>query len=70
MPGYKANCSLRVTTATRLFQVGVEDQLIMSRTGHKSQDGVHTYKRVSEEECQQVSSVLYSAMNCNEESPH
>ena len=29
-----------------LFQAGVEEQLIMSRTGHQSLDGVRTYKRV------------------------
>ena len=38
-----------------LFQAGVEEQLIMSRTGHQSLDGVRTYKRVPEEQCQQVS---------------
>ena len=59
-----------MTTATWLFQAGVEEQLIMSRTGHQSLDGVRTYKRVSEEQCQQVSSVLNSATNCMEESPH
>ena len=66
MSGYKTNHSLRVTTAM-LFQAGVEEQLIMSRTGHQSLDGVRTYKRVPEE---QVSSVLNSATNCMEESPH
>ena len=50
-----------------LFQAGVEEQLIMSHTGHQSLDGVRTYKRVPEE---QVSSVLNSATNCMEESPH
>ena len=46
--GYKTNYSLRVTAATRLFNSGVEEQLIMSRTGHRSIEGVRTYKRVSE----------------------
>ena len=31
--GYKTNHSLRATTATRLFQKGVEEQLIMSKCG-------------------------------------
>ena len=66
MSGYKTNHSLRVTTAT-LFQAGVEEQLIMSCTGHQSLDGVRTYKRMPEEQCQQVSS---AATNCMEESPH
>ena len=34
--GFKTNHSLRVTTATRLFQSGVDEQLIMARTGHRS----------------------------------
>ena len=42
----------------------------MSRTGHLSLDGVRMYKRVPKEQCQQVSSVLNSATNCMEESPH
>ena len=42
----------------------------MSRTCHQSLDRVRTYKRVSEKQCQQVSSVLNSATNCMEESPH
>ena len=66
MSGYKTNHSLRETTAI-LFQAGVEEQLIMSRTSHQSLDGVRMYKRVPEE---QVSSVLNSATNCMEESPH
>ena len=38
--GYKTNHSLRVTSATRLFQNGIDEQLIMSNTGHRSVDGV------------------------------
>lgn len=38
--GYKTNHSLRATTATRLYQAGVDEQLIMERTGHRSLDGV------------------------------
>ena len=34
--GYKTNHSLRVTAATRLFKSGVDEQLIMSMTGHRS----------------------------------
>ena len=43
--GFKTNHSLRVTTvttATRSFQSGVDEQLIMARTGHRSIEGVHT----------------------------
>ena len=44
--GCKTNHSLRVTTATCLFQKGMEEQLIMSWTGHRSVEGVWTYKRI------------------------
>ena len=37
--------------------IWVEEQLIMSRTGHQSLDGMRKYKRIPEEQCQQVSSV-------------
>ena len=39
--GYKTNYSLRVTTATRLHTCtsGVDEQLVMERTGHRSPDG-------------------------------
>ncbi len=56
--GYKTNHSLRVTAATRLFRSGVDEQIIMNVTGHQSVDGVRAYKRMSEEQYQDVSSVL------------
>ena len=61
--GFKTTHSLRVTTATRLFQSGVEEQLIMSRTGHHSIEGIRTYKRISEEQKLALSSVLNNATN-------
>ena len=42
--GYRTNHSL---CATRLYQCGVEEQLIMKRTGHCSLEGVRSYKRTS-----------------------
>ena len=41
--GRKTNHSLRATTAARLFQAGLDEQLIMERTGHHSTDGVRSY---------------------------
>ena len=41
--GFKTNHSLRVTSATRLFQSGVDEQLIMGRTGHRSIAWWHTH---------------------------
>ncbi len=61
--GFKTNHSLRVSNATRLFQSGVDEQLIMTRTGHRSVQGVRTYKRVSEDQKQALSSVLNAATN-------
>ena len=37
--GHKTNHSLRVTTATKLYEKGVPEQLIMERTGHRSVEG-------------------------------
>ena len=65
--GYKTNHSLRVTTATRLFQNGVDEQLIMACTGHRSL-GVRTYKRVGDDQKQAVSNILNAATNGEEPS--
>ena len=64
--GYKTNHSLGVTTATRLFQKGVEEQLIMSRTGHRSVEGVRTYKRIGDEQREMLSDILNEATNGEE----
>ena len=42
--GYKTNHSLRATTTTRLYEKGVDEQQIMERTGHRSLEGVRSYK--------------------------
>ena len=39
--GYKTNHSLRATAATRLYSSGVDEQLVMERTGHHSIEGVY-----------------------------
>ncbi len=56
--GYKTNHSLRVSTATRLYASGTDEQLIMERTGHRSIDGVRTYKRTAPEQQIALSDVL------------
>ena len=56
--GYKTNHSLRATNATRLYTSGADEQLIMERTGHRSIDGVRTYKRTSNEQQVILSDVL------------
>ena len=45
--GHFTNHSLCATTATRLFEAKVDEQLIMQRTGHTS-TAVRSYKRVGE----------------------
>ena len=59
--GYKTNYSLRATAATRLYQSGVDEQLVMERTGHCSLEGVCSYKRISDTQCQALSNML----NCS-----
>lgn len=61
--GYITNHSLRVTAATRLFQKGVDEQLIMARTGHRSTDGIRTYKRVSADQQKALSDILNNPTN-------
>ena len=56
--GFKTNHSLRATTATRLYQAGVDEQLIMERTGHHSIDGVRSYKRTNAEQQENLSDIL------------
>ena len=43
--GFITNYSLHATAATRLYESGVNEQLIMERTGHRSLEGVRSYKR-------------------------
>ena len=48
---------------TRLFHSGVDEQSIMSSTGHRSLEGVRAYKRVSDDQKEQVSTVLNDTIN-------
>ena len=56
--GFRTNHSLRATSATRLFNAGADEQLIMERTGHRSVDGVRSYKRTSDQLTEDVSDIL------------
>ena len=58
IPGYRTNHSLRATAATRLYNAGVEEQQVMERTGHRSLDGVRTYKRTSMQQKEALSDIL------------
>jgi len=58
IPGYFTNHSLRVTAATRLYDAEVDEATMMDRTGHRSVEGIRTYKRASEKLRQLSSNVL------------
>ena len=60
--GYFTNHSLRATTATRLFEARVDEQLIMQQTGHTS-NAVRSYKRVGEKLRALTSDVLNGRTN-------
>ena len=59
--GYMTNHSLRATTTNRLYQSGVDEQLIMERTGHRSVEGVRCYKRTSDAQREALSDILNGA---------
>ena len=56
--GYYTNHSLRRTAATRLFRAGVDEHLIILRTGHSTSSGVRAYKTVTEQLKEVTSNVL------------
>ena len=58
LQGHYTNHSLRATAATRIFEAGVDKQLIIKGTGHSTTAGVRSYKRIGEK---LTSDVLNSA---------
>jgi integrase len=56
--GHYSNHSLRATSAIRLFDAGLDEQLIMALTGHTSSAGVRSYKRVTEHLKEKTSDIL------------
>ena len=50
--GHKINHSLWATVASRLYQAGVDEQLVMERTGYRSLDCIRSYQQTSEDLCQ------------------
>ena len=56
--GFFTNHSLRRSCASRLFQEGTEEQVIMSVTGHRSVDGVKSYIMISDKQLQATSDIL------------
>lgn len=60
--GYFTNHSLRATATSRLYHAGVDEQLVMERTGHRSIEGVRSYKRTSDEQREALSDLLNRQM--------
>ena len=58
--GNKTNHSLRVTSATQMYQHGAPEKVIAERTGHRSLDGLRTYERSSETPHRALSTLLSS----------
>ena len=56
--GFKTNHSLRATSTTRLYESGIGEQLVMERTGHRSLEGVCSYKRTTDSQREVVSDIL------------
>lgn len=70
IPGYRTNHSLRATTAIRLYQAGVDEQLVMERTAHQSIEGVRSYKRTSEMQKEGLSDILNGCTSSSITLPH
>lgn len=60
--GFFTNHSLRATTATRLFNAGVPEQLVREQTGHRS-NAIWSYNRPSEGQKRKVSEILQLQKN-------
>ena len=58
--GFKMNHSLWATATSQLYRAGVDEQLVMERTGHWSVEGVRSYKRTSDTQRETLSDILNS----------
>ena len=54
---YNTNHSLRAT-ATRLYLLGIDEQLVMESSGHRSTEGIRSYKHTTMEQKEVVSDIL------------
>ena len=59
--GYRTNHSLRATAATGLYQAGVDEQQVMEKIGHRSIEGVRSYKHTTEQQQQQLYDILHGS---------
>ena len=58
--GFRTNHSLRAIAASRLIHASIDEQLIMERTGHRSIEGVRSYKRTSDDQREVLFDILNS----------
>ena len=56
--GFKTNHSLRSAAASCLYQAGVDKQLVMEKTGHRSLEGIRSYKHTCYEQRIALSDIL------------
>ena len=66
--GFKTNHSLRATATSRLYHSGIDEQLVMERTGHRSLEGVRSYKRTSDEQRRHISDIMNRATTASSSS--
>ena len=62
--GNKTNHSLCVAAATQLYRSGIDEQLVIEQTGHRSLEGVHSYKRRSNSQKKEASDIVNSKCLC------
>ena len=65
----KTNHSLRVTGATRMYEHGIQEKTIQSRTGHKSVEALRVYERPSTEQHKEACKALSNVTNKSEKQP-
>ncbi len=65
--GHKTGHSGKVTCATVLYQSDFGDQLIQERTGHRSLEALHKYKRTNSDQQYKVSMALEPKPTKNKE---
>ena len=66
--GLCTNHSLRTTAATRLYEAGIEEQLITEITGHRS-ESVREYKRTSEHMKRRANNILSGNAEITDKAP-
>ena len=64
----KTNHSLRAAGVSQLFEAGVDEKVIQSRSGHRRIESLRTYERVTPAQEQAVSNILSSSSRMNYQS--